>query len=531
MDAHGRVLESASPRSVSPNGSHSMSAAASSTRWPVTIFVDATTTRVGGVQMRQTIAKRSWSARSATWSQPEQRRWATLSHLDRNLPMFEQSFVGPDDSYPEGRTLGSSVSRKGWRILGVDMAAQWSDRAISVVSEWQERAYGELAEDLGFGWDPLRAFQELSPPQAPAGDYRLSVARLRDSFGRNYLPTFDWQQVEKYWDEYKRNYYYVNLPTKYENPNIYSNALANLTALTSAIKQAMPGHLDKVPIIASLPSGELNAKIRAIRGTNEVVILLQQGLASFLYHFSNIVACFIPSDLIKSRTPVPSMEHGNPGDVNHVTYATRYLVKLITAYVVEGNLYLLGGDPELRGRALYNQGIIGISMRQFPICHELMHLVNGHLSDKNLSKDKAWEREFLADQEGSTFVAALSDGADRGSPATSVWACSLALAGFQMLEEWVAYLNTGSWVIPENATHPSHRQRRENLREYQYRSMVSVGNNEDARSLLELFDKGDAVLAGLRNRIDPYLEDLRKYGAKPSPIWRVRQIPKENGDY
>jgi hypothetical protein len=160
------------------------------------------------------------------------------------------------------------------------MESQWSNRARSVVSEWQERAYGKLAEDLGWGWNPQRAFNHFSTPQAAKSDYRLSVERLRNNLGDDYDPGMSWQEFEKGWNEYKENCYYIDPPTKYENASIYSNSYANLTAITHMIEQVMPGQLAKVPLIASLPSGELNAQIRRIRGTSEVAILLQQGFTA-----------------------------------------------------------------------------------------------------------------------------------------------------------------------------------------------------------------------------------------------------------
>jgi hypothetical protein len=231
--------------------------------------------------------------------------------------------------------------------------------------------------------------------------------------------------------------------------------------------------------------------------------------------------------LIKSDKPLPSTQYGDPGDVSLVDYATRYLIRLITAYIEKGDPYLLS-DPGLRGRALYNQGIIGMNMRQFPICHELMHLVLGHLGSRApLPRDEAWDHEFLADQGGSSFVAGINAASDRASMITNIWACSVALAGFQMLEEWVTYLYMGSWEVPESDTHPSHRRRRENLFQYQYHSMIRTGNNEDARSLLDLFNKGEEVLRDMWYRVAPYVKELREYGAKPSPIWRTREIFKQ----
>jgi hypothetical protein len=406
------------------------------------------------------------------------------------------------------------------------MGGQWSDRARSVVSEWQERAYGELAEDLGWGWSPQRAFDKFATRQVAKDDYRLSVDRLKANFGSDYDPGLDWQEVEKGWNEYKEHYYYIEPPTKYEDASIYSNAFANLTAITTLIEQVMPGQLTKVPLIASLPSGELTAKLRSIRGTNEVVILLQKGLAGFIFHFTNIIACAIPTDLIRSGKPVPSATYGIPGDAKHVTYATKYLIDLIDAYIVNGDPHLLS-DPDLRGRALYNRGVIGIWMRQFPICHELIHLVYGHLGSRTLlSKDEAWRREYQADCVGSALIAGLSNDYDPESRLTSIWACAVVLAGFGILEECIDFLSPGSRLAPESGSHPPFRKRREGIFQFACDNFSASGYDDDARSLEDLFNKGEEILGYLMNRIGPHLEELRRNGVRPSPIWRIRQVPE-----
>ncbi len=406
------------------------------------------------------------------------------------------------------------------------MTEQWSSRARAKVSEWQEQAYGGLAEDLGWGWNPQRAFDKFSTRQVPEGDYRISIDRLRENYGPDYGRDLDWKKVEEDWDKYMKTYYHIEPPTKYENASIYSNAFANLTAITVLIEQVMPGYLTKTPRIASLPTGDLNAKSQNIRGTNEVAILLQTGLTGFIYHFSNIVACATPVDLIKRREPVPSAaKWGNPGDAKHVTYAAQYFTRLIDAYVVRGDPYLLP-DPDLRGRAFYNQGIIGTSMRQFLVCHELVHVVYKHLDSKASSRGESWSREFLADEIGSGMVGGLRRDYD-GPEAinTGIWACNVALAGFQILDECVAFLDTGSRVVPANDTHPPPRQRREHILEFQRQVMTRSGMHRDARSLFELFNKGEKVLGELSNLIGPHIERLQRDGVKPSPIWRVRTVP------
>lgn len=134
------------------------------------------------------------------------------------------------------------------------MAEQWSSRARAKVSEWQEQAYGGLAEDLGWGWNPQRAFDKFSTRQVPEGDYRISIDRLRENYGPDYGRDLDWKKVEEDWDKYMKTYYHIEPPTKYENASIYSNAFANLTAITVLIEQVIPGYLTKTPRIASQPA-------------------------------------------------------------------------------------------------------------------------------------------------------------------------------------------------------------------------------------------------------------------------------------
>jgi hypothetical protein len=405
------------------------------------------------------------------------------------------------------------------------MVGKWSDRARSVVSEWQERAYGELAEDLGLGWNPKKVFDQFSTRQVSKDDYRLSVHRLKDVLGHDYDPGVSWEEIERAWQSYKENFYYVDAPTQYEDASIYSSALANLAILTSAIEQVIPGRLDKIPLIASIPSGQLNASIRSIRGTNEVAILIQQGLSGFLYHFSNIVACAVPTTLIASERPLPSAQYGYPGDGKHIEYATRYLVALIDAYVLKGDPYLLS-DPDLRGLSSYNQGQIGINMRRFPICHELMHLAYGHLGKKASSKDEAWDREFWADESASTIIGGLGEAENRGSMITSIWACNVTLAGFQFIEQWVSYLRTGSTDTQGSETHPSPFERRHRVFQYQFETLTRDGLHKYAQSLSDVFNAGETILENLWNRTQPYLLEIRRAGIKPSPIWRARGVPE-----
>jgi hypothetical protein len=93
-------------------------------------------------------------------------------------------------------------------------ATVWSDRAQMLVSEWQERAWGQLAEDLGLGWNPSQAFDRFATPRVAQSDYRLSVDRLQQTIGQK-LSAAQRVDIERTWDEYNKRFYDITPPTRW----------------------------------------------------------------------------------------------------------------------------------------------------------------------------------------------------------------------------------------------------------------------------------------------------------------------------
>ena len=99
------------------------------------------------------------------------------------------------------------------------MAESWSSQARTVVADWQERAWGDLAVSMGLGWAPQRAFAAMSP--APVPDDLTSVERMRSGMGDDIVPQASWDSVEVTRNDYL-NRYLVDPPTHYESRLLHS---------------------------------------------------------------------------------------------------------------------------------------------------------------------------------------------------------------------------------------------------------------------------------------------------------------------
>jgi hypothetical protein len=279
-----------------------------------------------------------------------------------------------------------------------------------------------------------------------------------------------------------------------------------------------------------LPTGRLSATIRRIRGTDEVVILLQQGLTGFLYHFSNVLGCAVPAQWLFDERALPAEDQGPSGDPQRLESAARYVTDLIDAYVVSGDPYLLT-EPQLKGDAFMVASTLSSVMRQFVIGHEIMHLVFGDLDEAResaLPQSDARNRELVFDDLAAAAVAALREvSSDPPVPlATSMWGCTMALMGFQLLLAWVAFLATGSLEAPESDTHPSPERRRAALLQAQETRLIRSGRPQEAQRLSFLTRGGVGLIQDLWNRTWPHVQRLRNSDVEPSPIWRQRDIPR-----
>ena len=398
------------------------------------------------------------------------------------------------------------------------MPQEWSDRARKVVTGWQERAYGDLGVDLGLGWAPMAAYERLARPLLP--EERTSGAKAREMLGDDIVPGGDWDDFDCILAEYKRRYF-VEPPTPYEEPNLSSCVAEHLDTVLDVLSTS-EWTLPARPLVATLPSGELNARIRRIPATDEAAVLFQHGLLMYLHTFAMVVAMAVPAEWLALPLRAADPDGDEPGGRDATVRAIDLLAAGLTAYVVHGTPSVPGA-PLPTGRALVSAGALGRAMRLFVISHELMHLLLGHLAVPvaDLTTEERWRRELDADMAGSSVAARA--GEDTGMPlVVGLWACDLALAAFDLVERVVAYLETGSIDGPPSDSHPPPVRRRQELLRTKTEDLMREGLMADSARLGDLTLNGAQLVERLFEATGPHWVALREQRVRPSPIWTRR---------
>src|SRR5258706_2059219 len=131
----------------------------------------------------------------------------------------------------------------------------WPQSARDFVESWQEREYRRLATALGLGSDARRAYERLSRPTVP----RQAGVNVKQP------------------------------PTSYEDPNRYTIMAILFDGLQRAMAQRGVA-LSPTPLLATLPSGDVNARIVIEPASRVPVIFFEQGLFDYLYGFVLLTA-------------------------------------------------------------------------------------------------------------------------------------------------------------------------------------------------------------------------------------------------
>ena len=249
------------------------------------------------------------------------------------------------------------------------------------------------------------------------------------------------------------------------------------------------------------------------------MVFFQHGLIEYLDQMAIVVGAATPVEWL--GLPIRSAVRGQsePGDSNHLQLAVAQLADSLTSYVVEG--YPRAQRRMVRNRALFTCVGIGAAMRKFLLCHEVAHLLFGHLQvpSSSLPQDAAWQRELDADLAGASLVA----GGSGDAAVFNMWACDIALWCFQMLERGLAYLNTGMRTeLPPTHSHPTPHWRRRSYLEEKTRELWELEMKDASTQLGGLIVSTAELGEQLWEATVPSWDALRRQGVRPAPVWRPR---------
>jgi hypothetical protein len=405
------------------------------------------------------------------------------------------------------------------------MSADWSSRAIRIIGGWQERAYGQIGEQMGIGFRPAEVYRMLVPPPPPQG---WTEAELDRSMPAEFLTHVERSTFSEVLGNYMDKYV-AEPSTPYESPTFQAILRPDQELLLSTLEEiGLP--LPRPVVLATLPTGQVNARSRRIRGSDEIAILFEHGLMHYLYLFSFVVGFAVPANWwapLVSEGPNAQISSlvarlGQEETKADPRAAATHLGRLVQAYVIDGNPRA-AARPRVRGAMLVASSVLR-QIRLFIVAHELMHVALGHLeiSGDSISRADRWEREFDADINGASLAASCF-----GGPPTvlGLWSCHLALIALDFVERAVTYLDSGSIDCPGTDTHPPSHERASALIRYQVNALSENGRSLDALHFAELVDRSGALMEQAWSATKPAWDDLRSRGTRPSPLWWPRPDP------
>ena len=295
-----------------------------------------------------------------------------------------------------------------------DATTPEADRVRDFVASYQEREYRRLAGEMGLGNDPRAAFEKLTGARdASPGDFEHPALR------RAMLVTFDLMQRE----------------------------------LDALDMQRLPS-----PWLATLASGDVNARIIEEARTRTKVMFFEHGLFRYFFDIAKLTAWVAPPLSVAQLGDDEALARLRPSHMMP-PQATAYFAGTLFAYAASGTPMATASPiPE----PAHNQKLAIVllnHMERFVMAHEIAHLVRGHLDE-----EPAPRQEFEADASSLMLVTLLSE-QRHGSWAIGYWASELALVAMNFLYRAVGLVEFGAVRLAwASKTHPDPLARREALR-------------------------------------------------------------------
>jgi hypothetical protein len=270
------------------------------------------------------------------------------------------------------------------------------------------------------------------------------------------------------------------------------------------------------PRIATIPTGDFNARSRRVPGTDEVAVMFDHTLLTYLHGYALVIAADFPDEWWKIPWPASLVEAEVGADRGK---AAGYFSDLLVAYVQHG-------EPGRAARPTFSWRTTAVAattaqvMRQFLVSHELTHLWRDHLAiPKNSPSHALYQLEYGSDQIGASLAASTSSG-DR---VVGLWCALLALQAFQVVERGVWFLATGQrQELPASRTHPMPQSRIVRLLEELTRDLWETGRQDEANQLGRRTVEGTERLEQLWLAAEQRFEELHERGAQPAPLWQPR---------
>lgn len=228
------------------------------------------------------------------------------------------------------------------------------------------------------------------------------------------------------------------------------------------------------PVLGTLPLSTVNAKVVAVPGTDEHLVLFDEDFFIFALLISKAVSYAMPLEVEGSRITASKDEDAIERRIAGNDDVRRRFQEAVETYVMQGSpaaapQYYL--DQHYSHVAKY----IWESMERFAVGHEYGHFLAGHLRSGStqaalLGSEEVyeflpkWEEEFEADRL-SLSLTLYAMAVQGGDPGVGYMGVDLFFSSLDIAERAISMVKTGDENHrPRRASHPPVEMRRERLR-------------------------------------------------------------------
>jgi hypothetical protein len=324
----------------------------------------------------------------------------------------------------------------------------------------------------------------------------------------------------------------VELPTEFEDPLTYLLLHDEDALLRQFIGEPCPG-----VVLGTLPLGRINAASIPVPGSDDFIIVVDQGLIYFANRVGMALASALPfqttgTDMDLIVDPDKLKHH-----INSSPDSLQGLHDLLLACLFEGDPGTC--KPAEPPATMVPFGwSIQTSILRFVLAHEYSHIRAGDcgvfkgikVAPSGLVLDQvdySWEQELDADVNGVRWT--LTTGARQQQPSVLVFAGIDSFFSFQaILEKAAAVVRPGKAKTAATETHPPSDSRRARIRDVLRTELLWQQNRgqdyfvfEDqiGKPLIQLAEAIEFLLEHWFQKLIPKLEQAHQANKPLAPLW------------
>lgn len=313
--------------------------------------------------------------------------------------------------------------------------------------------------------------------------------------------------------------------SQFQDPAWHS-LLRNLTGQLDEVLVQRNLKMNPHPIFGSLPTGRVNGMAIRVPRSDELIVLIEEGLFGFFNLAAKAVSRAFPfTGTVDGKLQFSSAQEDLDRELVSKPEISERYTELILAYVV-------GGHPHMAKPYLPEPNYDGISalLREstelFVVGHEYGHFLSGHLSQDATQKAKLgeeatdeimtnWNQEFEADVRGLELMLAAM-GQKGYDLSLSFWGADFFFGCIDTIERAVSIIQTGVVSPQHSTTHPPTLMRRQLLHQVLQNSVPE----EHRQGPIQLAGIVQSVLERMWSACEPILQRAHERGVELAPAWR-----------